>query len=145
MSIPLRGEQGDEGLGNEKGRWERLNKKTFTEQTANGTRQHDSGARRQILMYERGYAGPRLRLRSHRRDLGGTQRNKKQVKWPRKESGDPTEVSVLGNRCQSNELKERRAPSCVRPGSEGKPLMTSIASNEHENANYMATRLTART
>ena len=38
---------------------------TYTEQAANGTRQHDSGPRRQILAGERGYVGPRLRLRSH--------------------------------------------------------------------------------
>ena len=38
---------------------------TCTKQAANGTRQHDSSARRQIVAGERGYAGPRLRLRSH--------------------------------------------------------------------------------
>ena len=38
---------------------------TCTKQAAKGTRQHDSGARRQIVAGERGYAGQRLRLCSH--------------------------------------------------------------------------------
>ena len=45
---------------------------TCTQQAANGTRQHDSGARRQILAGERGYTGPRLRLRTHTLTSVGT-------------------------------------------------------------------------
>ena len=60
-----RGKQGDEGLGEMKrGGWERLNKQLARSKLQTGC-QHGSAARRQIVAGERGYAGPRLRLRSH--------------------------------------------------------------------------------
>ena len=56
--------------------------------TANGTRQHDSGARRQILSCERGYAGPKLRLRFRQSEINtnGNSRKKSFV-WKQKHEG----------------------------------------------------------
>ena len=46
------------------------------------------------------------------------QKYKAPVEWPQSKGGDPTEGSLLGrcygNRRQTNELKEKRAPSSVR-------------------------------
>lgn len=106
--------------GKGKGMWK---ERTCMEQAANGTCQHDSRARRQILLCERGYARLRLRLCSHiltsvirerhqlmsvplcnEQRLAGMQRRHQ---W----------ISALdgchGNGHQTNKLKKRRAPSSV--------------------------------
>ena len=96
-----------------------------------------------------------------RRALAGLQRVKAPVEWPRSEGGDPTEGSLLGrcygNRRQTNELKERSAPSSVRvedlvalntprqnnervsgrfKGSKGKLKRFQSQSDGKDNANY---------